>query len=155
MESTEWIWKQPPRGKVMPTGSPFIVIDNVWLEDHHGNDDDRSEYPQPDPCTWTCTACCEACWSIPQMCPHVEPALPGIVYFLFCTNKGWMTGLRERERDIRDCGEVDCTSEHMPAQKHTEGMHAHTSKDMHTHSEKQTSNTYVIHLLIFFSFGLV
>lgn len=54
--------------------------------------------------------------SIPQMCPHVEPALPGIGFIL---HKHKSLDEAMGERDIRDSGEADCTSEQPPSQKHT------------------------------------
>lgn len=65
----------------------FFVTDDLCLEDPI-NDDDRSDYPQPDPRTWTCTAVKHA-GHIPQMCPHVEQALPGIGFILH-KHKAWM-----------------------------------------------------------------
>lgn len=70
--------------------------------------------------------------SIPHMCPHGEPALPGIGFILH-KHKATMRGWRERERDIMDSGEVDRTSErNPPINTHKESMHSQVKICTHT-----------------------
>lgn len=81
--------------------------------------------------------------TIPQMCPHVQPALPGIG-FIVHKHKAWMREWREREREIWESGEVDTC----PPETHIKNECTHKQRYAHT-----IMNTYVIQLLFFM--GLV
>lgn len=70
---------------------------------------------------------------IPQMCPHVEPALPGIGFIL---HKHKSLDEAMGERDIRDSGEVACTSEHTPPPKNTHKESMHSQAKICTHTQK-------------------